>query len=36
MMALDLYRATRIAHRFGLSMSQAHALALLVWEGGRD
>lgn len=35
MSALELLRVTRLAHRFGLSLAQAAALASHVWEAGR-
>ena len=35
MSALNLLRVTRIAHRFGLPMSQAALIAWLFWTEGR-
>lgn len=35
MSALNLLRVTRIAHRFGLPMSQAALIAGLFWTEGR-
>lgn len=35
MSAVEILRVTRLAHRFGLSLAQAAALSVHVWEAGR-
>lgn len=35
MSAVEILRITRLAHRFGLSLAQAAALSVHVWEACR-